>query len=89
MLSDSNEIGISRVGNYWTLDLAKRNGACELAPSLAEMDVNNDGIITPVDAVYVTNRLGTNNTSADINNDGFVTQVDAQLVFDNLGVTIP
>lgn len=51
-------------------------------------DVNNDGIVTAADAVFVINRVGTISTAADVNNDGMVDAADVQLVLSNIGITI-
>jgi hypothetical protein len=49
------------------------------------VDVNTDGRVTPVDAIYVLNRLNTTDSSADVNGDGSVTMDDVQAVLNALG----
>jgi hypothetical protein len=43
-------------------------------------DVNNDNVIDILDAVYITNKLNTNDRAADINFDGIVDWKDLQYV---------
>ena len=50
-----------------------------------DVDVNQDGRVTPADVVYVVNRLSSTGLSADIDGDGQVTLSDVQLVWDALG----
>ena len=60
-------------------------GAYESSPFLGtSADVNADGIVSPVDAVYVRNRIGTSDLSADVNNDGVVNNADVQDVLNAL-----
>lgn len=63
-------------------------GAVEFIPAVTE-DVNGDGYITPVDAVYVANRQDTGDLSADVNGDGFIDTTDFNLVISALGQTFP
>jgi hypothetical protein len=50
-----------------------------------DYDLNDDGFITPVDAIYIINRLGTPDLSADLDGDDAVTISDLQLILDRLG----
>lgn len=54
-------------------------------------DVNNDGFVTPADAVFVINRIGQSatgdNAPADINGDNTIDDVDLQAVTGTLGQT--
>ena len=56
-------------------------------------DINADGVISPVDVIYVVNRIGetkdTNNATADVNNDDVIDKTDAELVIAAIGVIIP
>lgn len=54
-------------------------GAYELQLNIPE-DLNGDLRVTPVDVIYVINRLGGNDLSADVNDDGSVTTDDVQQV---------
>ncbi len=60
---------------------------------LASLDVNNDNVITPADAAFVTNRLGQavigGNTTADVNGDGFINQADVNAVIRRIGEFVP
>jgi len=48
-------------------------------------DLNNDTRVSPADAVYVVNRLGTDDLSADANGDNAVTEADLDFVLERLG----
>lgn len=48
-------------------------------------DVNGDGIVSPSDAIYVLNRLGSGDFSADVNGDNIVDMTDYNDVLNNLG----
>ncbi len=48
-------------------------------------DTNGDGYYTPIDLVYVANRLGTTDVKADATADGTVDEGDVQFVLDRLG----
>lgn len=48
-------------------------------------DVNNDGIISSSDAVFVINRLGDINSIADVDNSGSVTSTDVNLIIPEIG----
>lgn len=48
-------------------------------------DVNNDGVVSPADAVYVVNRIDSNDFSADVDGDGDVDTDDLNAVSDELG----
>jgi len=50
-----------------------------------DYDVNNDGIVSPTDAMYVINRLGSGDTTADVNGDGNITDADVNLILAHLG----
>jgi glucose/arabinose dehydrogenase len=51
-------------------------------------DVNQDGIVSPSDAVYVVNRVGSEDSTADLDGDGDVTNADVSIVLSNLGSTV-
>lgn len=57
--------------------------------SAAQLDVVADGIITPEDAIFVTNRINTQDLRADVNGDGFVNGLDAQAVTLSIGQVVP
>lgn len=63
------------------------------AVPLASLDVNNDNVITPADAAFVTNRLGQapfgDNVPADVNADGEINQVDVNAVVRQIGEFVP
>jgi len=46
-------------------------------------DVNNDNVIDILDAVYITEKLNTNDRNADINFDGIVDSKELQYVKQN------
>ncbi len=60
------------------------------AQGMNSMDVNNDGAVTPVDSLLITNYLNKHGSGVqvsqgaprryDVNNDGVVTPVDALLI---------
>lgn len=66
-------------------------GAFEVA-TLTE-DVDGDGSVTPIDAIFVINRLGqtvnVGNEAADVNDDGFINTADATQVLNALGIGLP
>ena len=43
-------------------------------------DFNSDGIVSPVDAIQIMNRLGESNTTFDLNADGIISELDVQQV---------
>lgn len=57
--------------------------------ALRILDLDEDGTISPTDAIFVVNRVGqvknTLNGLADVNKDGTINQADAQIILDNLG----
>jgi hypothetical protein len=55
----------------------------------AGVDVNGDGIVSPTDAIYVLNRLGTTDTFADVNGDNVVDSADYDAVIAELGTSAP
>lgn len=62
-----------------------------LTADCTSLDMTGDGYITPVDAVYVINRVGRTDgdaLTADIDGDGQVTETDAQMVMDRLGESV-
>jgi hypothetical protein len=60
-------------------------GALEYQAESTGTDVNGDGVVSPADAVYVVNRLGTNDPTADVDGDEAITQDDVQQVLNELG----
>lgn len=54
-----------------------------------DIDIDNNGIITPADAIYVINRVGGNDLSADVTGDGFVNGADVQAVINAIGQNFP
>jgi len=48
-------------------------------------DLDENGLVTPIDFVTVVNNLGGNNSAVDLNGDGVVTASDALAVGDRLG----
>ncbi|MEM6530115.1 MAG: M12 family metallopeptidase, partial [Chloroflexota bacterium] len=50
-------------------------------------DLDDDGVITPSEAIYVINRLGTTDELADVDGSGTVTQNDATIVGNDVGAT--
>lgn len=59
----------------------------------ADADMNGDGVISPLDVIYIVNRLnqpvGASNMRADINEDGQLTEADLELVLSVLGQDVP
>ena len=53
------------------------------------LDLNQDGIISPSDVVYVSNRLDTADLVADVNDDSVVDITDVNMVVAALGTTLP
>jgi hypothetical protein len=70
----------SNVNNVLQIGFWQQAGAV-LFPAF---DLDQDGLITSTDVVYVINRLG-GDLSADVDGDGDVDQDDVQQVLDNLG----
>lgn len=89
LLSDVNEMGVARVGTYWTQVFGRRSGACEPDLDVNDVDVNTDDVITPADAVMVVNRLNTSNAAADVDGSGLVTSVDVDWVLSYIGQQVP
>ena len=54
-------------------------------------DVNNDGIVSPVDVVEILNRIGDSSavSTHDVNDDGVVNNIDAEITINSLGTTVP
>ena len=50
-----------------------------------DVDLNNDGIISPTDAIYVVNRVGTGDLTADIDGDADVDSDDVDIVLGAMG----
>lgn len=78
------------------IDLRYRPDLSSLTGTVCEApfnpDVNADGYITPVDAVYVINRIGNDpatgdNAPADVNGDTSINDSDVQIVLDVMGET--
>lgn len=94
-----DEFGLPVAGNF---DPPLTN-ATDTAPNTnpqGELDVNNDGEITPLDALLIFNLLNAGQTQApapsisggsfvDINNDGEVSPLDALLVINHLNSQPP
>lgn len=62
--------------------------------SNVDLDVNNDGAITPADAIYVINRVGNDPTSgdnapADVNKNGIIDAFDVGIVWRQIGQQAP
>ena len=51
------------------------------------VDVNNDGLVSPEDAIFVINRDANDDLSADVDGDGDVDQDDIDAVMSALGTT--
>lgn len=58
------------------------------ATSTSQLDVDEDGQITPADAVYVVNRLNTQDLTADVNGDNTVNNADVNAVTLNIGQSV-
>ncbi len=52
-------------------------------------DLNNDGYVTPTDAMFALNRLNTNNSTADVDQSGTVTPADVQTIIGQIGQIVP
>lgn len=50
-------------------------------------DIDEDGNVSPVDAMWIINRLASTDLTADVNNDGQITQADIQMIIDSFGQT--
>ena len=72
-------------GNSPIIDM----GAYELQYLPTGTDVNGDGIISPTDAMYVINRLGSGDLSADVDGDGTVDLDDVTVIQNELGNPAP
>lgn len=48
-------------------------------------DIDSDGVVTPLDVIYVINRLGESGGLADVNNSGLVDATDVQAILNRLG----
>ncbi|MEL6148423.1 MAG: hypothetical protein AAFV33_02910 [Chloroflexota bacterium] len=76
-------------------NLANAETRCDTpAPEPNTIDVDEDGVITALDAIYVINRLGNNviigdNRIADVNNDDIIDDDDANAVIESIGTTLP
>lgn len=52
------------------------------------LDVNGDGIVSPSDANYTLNRLGTDDSDANVDGIGLVTEDDFRAVLEAIGTII-
>ncbi len=73
-----------------TLELMTEQFPNPLATTTAfNLDMNGDGVVSPVDAVFVTNRVGDPSTGedaiADVNLDSVINVADLTLVLDTVG----
>ncbi|MEM6283937.1 MAG: dockerin type I repeat-containing protein, partial [Chloroflexota bacterium] len=61
-------------------------------PEVLNYDVNNDGRVTPADAIYIINRLDDTidetNAFVDVDNNGIINITDANLVIKQIGQTL-
>lgn len=48
-------------------------------------DTNSDGVVTPVDVIYVVNRINQEVTLGDVNGDGLLDNEDIMVIMDYLG----
>ncbi len=101
--SDPNDAGSYFVpgetfsANGVTIDILSRNGSFYTIRvnnngTIAYPDVTGDNIVSPVDAIYVINRIGqpvgnAGNDIADVNRDGTINAQDVTLVIEALGTT--
>lgn len=60
-------------------------GAVETPVGLYPFDLDVDGTVTPLDVIYVINRLGSTNNAADVDNNGIVNTADVTAVMNVLG----
>jgi hypothetical protein len=70
------------------LSLANGTPPAGVDCSIARLDANSDGIVSPSDAVYVINRAGTDDTSADMNHDAVIDNRDLAQVLAKIGTTL-
>jgi len=56
-----------------------------LVSRVVSPDVNADGQVTPADAVYIINRVGSDDTASDLNLDGSIDGADVTQVIEALG----
>ncbi len=81
----TDQLGNPRIANS-VIDIgAFEFGSFDPAP----LDVVQDGIISPEDAIFVLNRINTTNAEADVNDDGIVNMIDVNTVISNIGLTLP
>ena len=73
-------------GSTRPVDAACDSGAVEGA-QLADYDLNDDGLISPVDAIIAVNATGGTDMLADVNLDGVVDVLDVDLIRARLGTT--
>ncbi|MEL7235244.1 MAG: Ig-like domain-containing protein, partial [Chloroflexota bacterium] len=57
-------------------------------------DIDNDGVISPADAIFVINRIGLNinangNRVADVDENGTINEADAAIVINAIGTRFP
>lgn len=50
-----------------------------------QADIDQNGIFTASDAIYIINRVGSQDMAADLNNDNIIDEVDVQLILDVIG----
>lgn len=74
--------------NRLFVEHSKRITAYEVAATNPRLDVNQDTLVTPLDALLIINELNrdqsTDNEKLDVNEDGMVTPLDVLLVINHL-----
>ena len=61
------------------------NGVTDCPP----YDLNNNGYVTPTDAIFALNRLNSSNATADVDGSGTVTAADVDAVINQIGQIVP
>ena len=83
------QIGDTVVVTLTVTDTNSNQGTCTGDVFVTTVvDVNRDGIISPTDATYVSNRFGSSDVIADIDGDSNVDEIDLLFVVYSLGTTV-
>jgi hypothetical protein len=84
VLDPADELGESNEGNNFAQGLGIDFDDITYFP----WDVDRDGVVTALDAIYVQNRVGQNDPRADLDGDGIVEQSEVEAIQARLGNTV-